>query len=112
MLRLFREKEVLALIKKSNDLGAGGVSVAIGEIARGVKVDLDAVPLKYEGLNGTEIALSESQERMAIVVEAKDVEKLQAYAKEENLDATVVAEVTSDDKMTIVWKGKIGRAHV
>src|SRR5690554_4993110 len=105
ILRLFRKKEVLALIKKSNDFGAGGVSVAIGEIARGVKVDLDAVPLKYEGLNGTEIALSESQERMAIVVEAKDVEKLQAYAKEENLDATVVAEVTSDDKMTIVWKG-------
>lgn len=105
ILRLFRKKEVLALIKKSNDFGAGGVSVAIGEIARGVNVDLDAVPLKYEGLNGTEIALSESQERMAIVVEAKDVEKFQAFAEEENLDATVVAEVTSDDKMTIVWKG-------
>ena len=103
--RLFRNKEVLALIKKCNDFGAGGVSVAIGEIARGVNVNLDTLPLKYLGLNGTEIALSESQERMAVVVEAKDVEKFIQFAKIENLEATMVAEVTSDDVMTMWWKG-------
>ncbi|MET3732136.1 phosphoribosylformylglycinamidine synthase [Moheibacter stercoris] len=103
--RLFRNKEVLALIKKCNDFGAGGVSVAIGEIARGVNVNLDTLPLKYLGLNGTEIALSESQERMAVVVEAKDVEKFIQFAEVENLEATMVAEVTSDDVMTMWWKG-------
>lgn len=103
--RLFRNPEVLALIKKCNDFGAGGVSVAIGEIARGINVDLDKVPLKYAGLNGTELAISESQERMAVAVEAKDVEKFIALASKENLDASCVAEVTSDDTMTLVWKG-------
>ncbi|MFV0224837.1 phosphoribosylformylglycinamidine synthase [Empedobacter falsenii] len=103
--RLFRNPDVLALIKKCNDFGAGGVSVAIGEIARGINVDLDLVPLKYAGLNGTELAISESQERMAVAVEAKDVDTFIALAKEENLDATCVAEVTGDDKMTLVWKG-------
>ena len=103
--RLFRNPEVLALIKKCNDFGAGGVSVAIGEIARGINVDLDKVPLKYAGLNGTELAISESQERMAVAVEAKDVEKFIALAKTENLEATCVAEVTADDTMTLVWKG-------
>lgn len=104
--RLFRNPEVLALIKKCNDFGAGGVSVAIGEIARGVNVDLDTLPLKYMGLNGTEIALSESQERMAVVVEAKDVEKFVQLATVENLEATVVAEVTADETMTMWWKGE------
>lgn len=103
--RLFRNPEVLALIKKCNDFGAGGVSVAIGEIARGINVDLDKVPLKYAGLNGTELAISESQERMAVAVEAKDVDTFIALAKEENLEATCVAEVTEDDTMTLVWKG-------
>lgn len=104
--RLFRNKEVLALVKKCNDFGAGGVSVAIGEIARGVNINLDTVPLKYMGLNGTEIALSESQERMAVVVEAKDAEKFIQFAHIENLEATVVANVTADDVMTITWKGE------
>ncbi|MEG0188528.1 MAG: AIR synthase-related protein, partial [Algoriella sp.] len=103
--RLFRNPNVLALIKKCNDFGAGGVSVAIGEIARGINVNLDLVPLKYAGLNGTELAISESQERMAVAVEAKDVETFIALAKEENLDATCVADVTGDDTMTLVWKG-------
>src|SRR5690606_15816186 len=104
--RLFRNPEVLALIKKCNDFGAGGVSVAIGEIARGINVDLDTLPLKYLGLNGTEIALSESQERMAVVVEAKDVEKFVQLATVENLEATVVAEVSADETMTMWWKGE------
>lgn len=103
--RLFRNPDVLALIKKCNDFGAGGVSVAIGEIARGINVNLDKVPLKYAGLNGTELAISESQERMAVAIEAKDVDTFIALAKEENLTATCVAEVTDDDKMTLVWKG-------
>lgn len=103
--RLFRNKEVLALIKKCNDFGAGGVSVAIGEIARGVHIDLDTVPLKYSGLNGTEIALSESQERMAVVVEAKDADAFIEFAQKENLEATIVADVTSDDIMTLTWRG-------
>jgi len=103
--RLFRNPEVLALIKKCNDFGAGGVSVAIGEIARGINVDLDKVPLKYAGLNGTELAISESQERMAVAVEAKDVDLFIALAKEENLQATCVADVTDDETMTLVWKG-------
>lgn len=103
--RLFRNKEVLALIKKCNDFGAGGVSVAIGEIARGVNINLDTLPLKYTGLNGTELALSESQERMAVVVEAKDAEKFIQFAAIENLEATVVADVTEDETMTMWWKG-------
>lgn len=103
--RLFRNEEVLGLIKKCNDFGAGGVSVAIGEIARGVNIDLDALPLKYTGLNGTELALSESQERMAVVVEAGDAEKFIQSAKAENLEATVVAGVTADETMTMWWKG-------
>lgn len=103
--RLFRNKEVLALIKKCNDFGAGGVSVAIGEIARGVNIDLDTLPLKYTGLNGTELALSESQERMAVVVEAKDAKKFIKFAQVENLEATIVADVTGDDTMTMSWKG-------
>lgn len=103
--RLFRNQEVLALIKKCNDFGAGGVSVAIGEIARGVNINLDVLPLKYTGLNGTEIALSESQERMAVVVEAKDAQKFVDFAQVENLEATIVADVTDDDVMTMVWKG-------
>src|SRR5690606_2999816 len=103
--RLFRNKEVLALIKKCNDFGAGGVSVAIGEIARGVNINLDTLPLKYTGLNGTELALSESQERMAVVVEAKDAEKFIQFAQIENLEATVVADVTADEMMTMWWKG-------
>ncbi|MBA5628224.1 phosphoribosylformylglycinamidine synthase [Moheibacter lacus] len=104
--RLFRNKEVLALIKKCNDFGAGGVSVAIGEIARGVNIDLDTLPLKYLGLNGTELALSESQERMAVVVERKDVEKFIQFSEIENLEATVVADVTDDETMTMWWKGE------
>ncbi|SUP54633.1 Phosphoribosylformylglycinamidine synthase 2 [Weeksella virosa] len=104
--RLFRNPEVLKLIKKCNDFGAGGVSVAIGEIARGIYIDLDKVPLKYAGLNGTELAISESQERMAVAVEAKDVDTFIALAKEENLDATCVADVTDDETMTLVWRGK------
>lgn len=104
--RLFRNPEVLALIKRCNDFGAGGVSVAIGEIARGVNINLDAVPLKYTGLNGTEIALSESQERMAVVVEAKDVDKFISLSEVENLEATVVAGVTDDEMMTVWWKGE------
>ncbi|HUH34464.1 MAG TPA: phosphoribosylformylglycinamidine synthase [Moheibacter sp.] len=103
--RLFRSQAVLALIKKCNDFGAGGVSVAIGEIARGVNINLDTLPLKYAGLNGTEIALSESQERMAVVVDNKDVDQFIALAQVENLEATVVAEVTSDETMTMWWKG-------
>lgn len=103
--RLFRNKEVLKLIKKCNDFGAGGVSVAIGEIARGVNINLDTLPLKYTGLNGTELALSESQERMAVVVEAKDAEKFIQFSEIENLEATVVADVTDNDTMTMWWKG-------
>ncbi|WP_270446610.1 AIR synthase-related protein, partial [Anaeroglobus sp. AF13-6AC] len=89
--RLFRRGEVTTLIKRCNDFGAGGVSVAIGELTDGLDICLDAVPKKYEGLDGTELAISESQERMAVVVAAKDVEKFMAYATEENLEATVVA---------------------
>ncbi len=103
--RLFRNPEVLALIKKCNDFGAGGVSVAIGEIARGINIDLDKVPLKYAGLNGTELAISESQERMAVAVDAKDVERFIELAKAENLLASCVADVTADEKMILTWKG-------
>ena len=104
--RLFRREEVSHLIKKCNDFGAGGVSVAIGELADGLRVELDKVPKKYAGLDGTEIAISESQERMAVVVDPKDVDEFMAYAKEENLEATVVAVVTEDPRLVLVWRGK------
>ena len=104
--RLFRNEQVIRIIKRANDFGAGGVSVAIGEIARGVRIDLDRIPVKYIGLNGTELALSESQERMAIVLEKKDEEKFKAFAEEENLEATTVATVTNGNTMTMRWKGK------
>ena len=104
--RLFRREEVSRLIKKCNDFGAGGVSVAIGELAPGLKVDLDKVPKKYAGLDGTEIAISESQERMAVVVAPKDVEQFLAYAKEENLEATEVAVVTEEPRLVLSWRGK------
>ena len=104
--RLFRKPEVSSLIKKCNDFGAGGVSVAIGELADGLHINLDKVPAKYEGLDGTELAISESQERMAIVVDAKDVDKMLAYAREENLEAVVVAEVTKEKRLVMEWRGK------
>ena len=104
--RLFRREEVSCLIKKCNDFGAGGVSVAIGELADGLRVDLDKVPKKYAGLDGTEIAISESQERMAVVVDPKDVNEFMGYAAEENLEATEVAVVTEDPRLVLVWRGK------
>lgn len=104
--RLFRREEVSKLIKKCNDFGAGGVSVAIGELADGLKVDLDKVPKKYAGLDGTEIAISESQERMAVVVDPKDVEAFMEYAKEENLEAIEVAVVTESKRLVLAWRGK------
>ncbi len=104
--RLFRREEVSRLIKKCNDFGAGGVSVAIGELADGLKVDLDKVPKKYAGLDGTEIAISESQERMAVVVAPEDVEQFLAYAAEENLEATEVAVVTESPRLVLIWRGK------
>ena len=104
--RLFRREEVSRLIKKCNDFGAGGVSVAIGELADGLRVELDKVPKKYAGLDGTEIAISESQERMAVVVDPKDVEEFMAYAKEENLEATEVAVVTEEPRLVLIWRGK------
>ena len=103
--RLFRNSEVTRLIKRCNDFGAGGVSVAIGELAPGLVIDLDAVRKKYEGLDGTEIAISESQERMAVVVEAKDVDKFIAFAESENLEAYRVAVVTEEERMVMTWKG-------
>lgn len=104
--RFFRNKEVTQLIKKCNDFGAGGVSVAIGELADGLKIDLDVLPVKYAGLNGTELAISESQERMAVVVENKDVEKFIQLAEKENILAVEVAEVTSDNILTMFWQGQ------
>ena len=103
--RLFRRPEATRLIKRCNDFGAGGVSVAIGELADGLAIDLDAVPKKYEGLDGTELAISESQERMAVVLAPQDVEAFVKLANEENLDATVVATVTEDPRLTMTWKG-------
>ncbi len=103
--RLFRNPEVTRLIKRCNDFGAGGVSVAIGELAEGLRIDLDAVRKKYDGLDGTEIAISESQERMAVVVEAKDADKFIACAQEENLEAYRVAVVTEEPRMVMTWKG-------
>ena len=104
--RLFRNPEASRLIKRCNDFGAGGVSVAIGELADGLDINLDAVPKKYEGLDGTELAISESQERMAVVVEASDVDKFLSLAESENLEATVVAHVKSEKRLTMVWRGK------
>ena len=103
--RLFRNPEVTQLIKKSNDFGAGGVSVAIGELADGLKVNLDVLPTKYEGLNGTELAISESQERMAVVLDEKDVQKFIELAEKENCLAVEVAEVTDTNRLEIFWKG-------
>ena len=104
--RLFRRAEVSSLIKKCNDFGAGGVSVAIGELADGLTVDLDKVPKKYAGLDGTELAISESQERMAVVVDPKDVDKMLGYAAEENLEAVCVAKVTKEPRLVLKWRGK------
>ena len=104
--RMFRRPEVSSIIKKCNDFGAGGVSVAIGELAAGLRVDLDKVPKKYAGLDGTEIAISESQERMAVVVDPKDVDTFLGYANEENLEAIPVAVVTEDPRLVLVWRGK------
>ena len=104
--RLFRRPEVTRIIKKCNDFGAGGVSVAIGELADGLKVDLDKVPKKYAGLDGTELAISESQERMAVVVSPKDAEEFLGYAAEENLEAVKVAVVTKEPRLVLTWRGK------
>ena len=105
--RLFRNSEATRLIKRCNDFGAGGVSVAIGELADGIKINLNAVPKKYEGLDGTELAISESQERMAVVVEAKDVARFCELAESENLEATVVAEVTEEPRLVMRWNDKV-----
>ena len=104
--RLFRNGEVTRLIKKSNDFGAGGVCVAIGELADGLEIDLDKVPLKYQGLNGTEIAISESQERMAVVVRPEDVDAFVAACNKENIDAVVVATVTEKPNLVMHWNGE------
>ena len=104
--RLFRKKEVTTLIRRCNDFGAGGVSVAIGELADGLEINLDKVPKKYEGLDGTELAISESQERMAVVVRAKDAEKFISEADKENLEAVIVAEVTESPRLVMNWRGK------
>ena len=104
--RMFRREEVSRIIKKCNDFGAGGVSVAIGELAPGLEIDLDLVPKKYAGLDGTELAISESQERMAVVVDPADADTFLAYAKEENLEATKVAVVTASPRLVLKWRGK------
>ena len=104
--RLFRREEVSRLIKKCNDFGAGGVSVAIGELADGLQIDLDKVPKKYAGLDGTELAISESQERMAVVLSPDDVDQFLAYAAEENLEAIAVAVVTEEKRLIMNWRGK------
>ena len=103
--RLFRDPSVSTLIKRCNDFGAGGVCVAIGELAPGLTIDLNKVPKKYEGLDGTELAISESQERMAVVLSPEDVETFQKKAREENLDATVVAVVTEEPRLRMEWRG-------
>ena len=104
--RMFRRPEVSEIIKKCNDFGAGGVSVAIGELAAGLQIDLDKVPKKYAGLDGTEIAISESQERMAVVLDPSDVDKFLGFAAEENLEAIPVAVVTSEPRLVMNWRGK------
>ncbi|MCL2002617.1 MAG: phosphoribosylformylglycinamidine synthase [Oscillospiraceae bacterium] len=114
--RLFRNPEVTKLIKRCNDFGAGGAAVAVGELADGVELTLDALPVKYEGLNGTELAISESQERMAAVVSARDAETLIRYAGEENLEATAAAVITGEKRLVMKWRGRtivdIGRAFL
>ncbi|MDT8716349.1 phosphoribosylformylglycinamidine synthase [Clostridium sp. 19966] len=105
--RLFRREEVSTLIKRCNDFGAGGVSVAIGELADGLKINLDLVPKKYEGLDGTELAISESQERMAVVIAPENIEKFINFSTEENLEATVVAEVTNNNRLTMLWNDEV-----
>ena len=105
--RLFRKEEASLIIKKCNDFGAGGVSVAIGELADGLRVNLDKVPKKYAGLDGTELAISESQERMAVVVAREDTDKMLKLAAEENLEAVVVAEVTEEPRLVLTWRGKV-----
>ena len=105
--RLFRDPEVTKIIKRCNDFGAGGVSVAIGELADGLVINLDKVPKKYEGLDGTELAISESQERMAVVVDKEDATKLIAFAEKENLEATIVAEVVEEPRVKMYWRGKV-----
>lgn len=105
--RLFRREEVSLIIKKCNDFGAGGVSVAIGELADGLRVNLDKVPKKYAGLDGTELAISESQERMAVVVSKENVDKMLKLAEEENLEAVVVAEVTEEPRLVLLWRDKV-----
>ncbi|HAQ41350.1 MAG TPA: phosphoribosylformylglycinamidine synthase, partial [Clostridiales bacterium] len=104
--RLFRNNAVSRMIKRCNDFGAGGVSVAIGELADGLNINLDMVPKKYEGLDGTELAISESQERMAVVIRREDADKFNGYAAEENLESTVVAEVTDDRRLKMTWRGR------
>ena len=104
--RLFRREDACRLIKRCNDFGAGGVSVAIGELADGLYIDLDRVPKKYEGLDGTELAISESQERMAVALAPEDVDEFLGYAHEENLEATVVATVTEEPRLRMTWRGK------
>jgi phosphoribosylformylglycinamidine synthase len=104
--RLFRSPGFCRLVKKCNDFGAGGVAVAIGELAEGIRIDLDQVPRKYEGLNGTELAIAESQERMAVVVARADAPALVALAAQENLEATLVAEVTAEPRLTMAWRGR------
>ncbi len=104
--RLFRNPELTRMIKRCNDFGAGGVSVAIGELADSLIIDLDKVPKKYDGLDGTELAISDSQERMAVVVSPEDVDKFLAYSAKENLEATPVARVTDDERLTMLWRGK------
>lgn len=105
--RLFRNKEVTKIIKRCNDFGAGGVSVAIGELADGLVINLDKVPKKYEGLDGTELAISESQERMAVVVAKENADKLVAFAEKENLEATIVAEVVEEPRVKMYWRGNL-----
>ena len=105
--RLFRNKEACRMIKRCNDFGAGGVSVAIGELADGLKIDLNAVPKKYDGLDGTELAISESQERMAVVVEPQDAARFMELADRENLEATVVATVQADPRLVMTWNGNV-----
>ncbi|MBQ6848342.1 MAG: phosphoribosylformylglycinamidine synthase [Clostridia bacterium] len=103
--RLFRNKEACLMIKRCNDFGAGGVSVAIGELADGLLIDLNAVPKKYDGLDGTELAISESQERMAVVIEKENIDKFMALASEENLQAVKVADIVAEPRLTMVWNG-------
>lgn len=104
--RLFRNPKATKLIKKANDFGAGGVSVAVGEIADGLRIDLDKVPVKYSGLSGTELAISESQERMAVLIEADKFEEFKQLAYEENLDSCIVAVVTEERRLVMSFHGE------